>query len=528
MTVTEAPTPAPTQTAPAARRELHGLPAVLGTGDHKTIGRIWVGASALFLVTTVVVGVLVGFERVTLDEFEVVGSGNVLQLLSLHQVGLALLVVVPLFLGLATAVVPLQVGAASIAFPRAAAAALWTWLGGALLLCLGYALDGGPGGGDADAVALWLLGLGLIAAGILLASLCVVTTAFALRTPHMSLLQVPPFAWSMVVAGVIWLVSLPVLLAGILLAYLDLRYGQFQFGAADELFNRLAWVLAQPQVYALAIPVLGIVAEIVPPLTGVVQRGRQVVWGSVAAFGVLAFGAWAQPAFRPELTEEFLYVAMAFAIVLPVLALAGAVSDCVARGKLSLVAPLVLADLALLLVLLAVVAGAIGVIEPLSLLGTTWVEGHFMLVVGAALVAGVAALVWWAPKVWGAHVPGGLGLGAGLLVGLGALVVALSLGLTGLLDVPAAWAAGVADVRDGVEALHVVAAIGSVVLALGALLLVVGLLQVLAAKAPADDAVDPWGGQTLEWSAPSPPPVGNFPEPVAEVTSATPLVTEEG
>lgn len=197
-------------------------------------------------------------------------------------------------------------------------------------------------------------------------------------------------------------------------------------------------------------------------------------------------------------------------------------------GKLSLVAPLVLADLALLLVLLAVVAGAIGVIEPLSLLGTTWVEGHFMLVVGAALVAGVAALVWWAPKVWGAHVPGGLGLGAGLLVGLGALVVALSLGLTGLLDVPAAWAAGVADVRDGVEALHVVAAIGSVVLALGALLLVVGLLQVLAAKAPADDAVDPWGGQTLEWSAPSPPPVGNFPEPVAEVTSATPLVTEEG
>ncbi len=529
MTVTEAPSDAPAQTAGAPRPAPRGLTAVLGTGEHKTLGRIWIGAATLFLVATAVIGALVGFERITLDEFEVLGSGDVAQFVSLHQLGLALLVVVPLFLGLATAVLPLQVGAATIAFPRAAAAALWTWLGGAVLLCLAYALDGGPGGGDVDAVALWLLALGLVVVGILLASVCVVTTVLALRTPQMTLAQVPPFGWAMVVTGVIWILSLPVLVAGLVLAYLDLRYGQLLFGTQAELYPRLGWVLAQPQVYALAIPVLGVVAEIVPPSTGVVQRGRSVVWGSIVVFGILAFGAWAQPFYRPELVEELLYVGVAVAIVLPTLALAGAAADCAARGKVSLAAPSILADLALLLLLGAVVAGAAGVVPAFDLVGTTWAEGQFTLVVAAAVVGALAGLTWWAPKLWGRRLPAVGSLGGGLLLTLGAVVVAVPLGINGALDLPASWYAGaITDVRDGVEALNVVAAVGAVVFGLGALLVLLGAVMLLAGKGTDDDADDPWGGQTLEWSAPSPPPVGNFAGPVPEVTSATPLLTEEG
>src|SRR5215204_3444768 len=130
MTVTEAPPSAPTQTRPAAVRELRGLPAVLGTGEHLTVGRLWLAGAALFLLVTVVVGVLLGFEAMTLDKLEVLGRDHVLQAFSFYRYGIAFLVVMPLFLGLATAIVPLQVGAASIAFPRAAAAALWTWFGG--------------------------------------------------------------------------------------------------------------------------------------------------------------------------------------------------------------------------------------------------------------------------------------------------------------------------------------------------------------------------------------------------------------
>jgi hypothetical protein len=137
MTVTEAPPSAPSGTTADAPREARGLVAVLGSGDHKTTGRLWIGAAALFLLLTVVVGVLLGAERVTVDELEVLGNDHVLQFFSLYRVALTFLVVIPLFIGLATAVVPLQVGAPTLAFPRAAAAALWTWLGGAVCMsCL--------------------------------------------------------------------------------------------------------------------------------------------------------------------------------------------------------------------------------------------------------------------------------------------------------------------------------------------------------------------------------------------------------
>jgi cytochrome c oxidase subunit 1 len=142
--VTEAPPSAPPEATQEPRPEARGLPAVLGSGDHKTIGRLWIGAAALFLLLTVVVGVLLGVEAITVDELEVLGNDHVLQFFSLYRVGLTFLVVLPFFLGLATAIVPLQVGASSIAFPRAAGAALWTWLGGALLLLVSYGLDGGP------------------------------------------------------------------------------------------------------------------------------------------------------------------------------------------------------------------------------------------------------------------------------------------------------------------------------------------------------------------------------------------------
>lgn len=527
MTVTEAPPSAPSgATTPEARRELRGLPAVLGTGDHKTIGRLWIGAAAFFLLVTVVAGALLGFERINVDELDVLGRGHVLQFFSLYRVGLAFLVVLPFFTGLATFVVPLQVGAATIAFPRAAAAALWAWLGGAVLLLLSYAIDGGPGGGDPEAVELWLLAYGLVVVGLLLATVCVATTVIALRAPRMSLQQVPPFAWSMLVAGTIWLLSLPVLLAGLLLAYLDHRYGQQLFAVDDELFARLEWVVAQPQVYAMAIPVLGVAAEIVPVSTGTRQRHRGALWAGIGGFGIFAFGAWAQPFYRPELVQEAVYVGFAFLIGLPLLVVLGGLADGVARGKATVRPALLLTGPALVLLLAAVGAGAAAVVEPLDLQATTWLVGQMNLVFTAALVAVAAALCWWAPKLWGRHVPPLVGVGAGLALAGGGLLVAVGQCITGALDQPIAFEAF--DPRNGVEALNAVSAVGAVVLALGAGLLVLALVRVTSAKAPADDAGDPWGGQTLEWSAPSPPPVGNFAGPVPEVTTATPLAAEEG
>ncbi|HYF47659.1 MAG TPA: cbb3-type cytochrome c oxidase subunit I [Acidimicrobiales bacterium] len=533
MTVTEAPPSAPTETRPAAVRELRGLPAVLGSGDHKTVGRLWLGGAALFLLGTVVVGAILGFEAVTLDKLEVLGRDNVLQAFSAYRWGLAFLVVIPFFLGLATAIVPLQVGAPSIAFPRAAAGALWTWFGGAIVLVLSYALDGGPVGGpdiDADAVAMGLVGLALVLIGIVLGTVCVVTTAIALRAPVMRLFHVPPFTWSMVVAGSIWILSIPVLLAGVLLAYLDLRYGQVEFATPDTLFQRLQWAFDQPQVYVLAIPVLGIAAEVVPVSVGVVQKGRAAVLAGIAAFGALAFGAWAQPAFDPSILEDAPYVLVAFVIGLPLLAVVGGLADSARTGTPKLRPPLLLVVLGILVLLAAVGAGAAHVVDGLDLLGTSWQPAHLDLVFTACLLGVAAGVAWWAPKLWGRFVPTPVALLAGLVIAGGGLLTAVPKGIAGALDQPAFPFAGGFEIEDSMETLNLVSAIGAIVLALGAVLLVLGLLRAALGRGRHDDVDDPWAGQTLEWSTTSPPPVGNFAAPVPEVTTATPLVAtdEEG
>jgi heme/copper-type cytochrome/quinol oxidase subunit 1 len=323
----------------------------------------------------------------------------------------------------------------------------------------------------------------------------------------------------MVVAGVLWLLSIPPFLAGLLLAYLDLQNGQVAYGGAGALIGetgRLNWLFAQPQIYALAIPVLGVLAEIVPVGTGTVQRVRGAVWFGIAGYGALAFGAWAQTAFRPELVEEALYIGVAFAILIPVLIVVGGMGDCAQRGSLTVRPPLVIAGLSTLVLLLAITAGAIGVIGSLEVLGTTWEVGHMNLVFTASLVGIAAALCWWSPRIWGGHLPRLAGVGAALVIAVGGVTLAVAEGIAGLLDQPA-YSYIAFDPRDAVEPLNTIAAVGAIVLALGALILVLGLARVGFARHREDEVADPWGGQTLEWAA----------APVPVVTTATPLVVDD-
>ena len=120
---------------------------MLGTGDHKTIGRLWIGSALLFLLVTVVTGALVGFERIDPALADVLG-GDALKVLAGYRISSLFLVAIPLFLGIATFVTPLQVGAPTIAFPRAAAAAMWTWMLGSGLVLASLALGGGPQGDE--------------------------------------------------------------------------------------------------------------------------------------------------------------------------------------------------------------------------------------------------------------------------------------------------------------------------------------------------------------------------------------------
>ena len=119
---------------------------------------------------------------------------------------------------------PLQVGASTVAFPRAAAAAAWTYLLGGGLLVAAYAIHGGPDGTDARGNALFVSAFVLVLLALLIAWICIATTVVTLRTTGMRLTRVPLFAWSALVAGSVWVLTLPVLIGLAVLSYLDVRY----------------------------------------------------------------------------------------------------------------------------------------------------------------------------------------------------------------------------------------------------------------------------------------------------------------
>ena len=528
MTVTEAPravSPAavePTPQAPAA-----GVAAVVGSGNPRMVGQLFVGTSLVFLLVAGVVGVLVGFERVDTASADLFGD-DLFRAYALHTVTGLFLVVLPLLLGLATAIVPLQVGAATVAFPRASATAYWTYLASGALVVTSFAIDGGPFGTDVAGVELFLLALVGVLVALVVASISVAATVLAVRAPGLTLKRTPLFSWSMLVATVVWTLTLPVLAALLVLAWVDLRQGQRFLGGPGGIYDRIAWVFWQPTVYAFAIPALGIVGDIVPTFA----RRRHVRHGAamflIGLFGALSFGAWAQLGFTIDgsaTPADFLFevpwVVVSFAAVLPVLGLFGLWANTLRLGAPQVGAPLLAGLLGAVLVLAGVAAAAATSIDALDLDGTTWMTGQANLVLIGALTAGLAGVTFWAPKVFGKLLPDPLaGLGA-LALFLGALVYAvpdLASGALGQQRLVQGGAIPEADV-DTVEVLNLVSAIGGVVVVLGVVAFVLALAR---PRGRAEVADDPWDGHTLEWATTSPPPVGNF-AALPEISSEAPV-----
>ena len=537
MTVTEAPRDvsdaAAVDTEPVSPT---GLAALVGSGDPRSIGKLYVGTSLLFLLVAGVTGILVGFEQVDVDKPDNILSSDVLaQVVTLHSISGLFLVVLPLLLGLALAVVPLQVGASTVAFPRAAAASYWSFLVGGGLLLAGYAANGGPYGGETDAVALFIAAFVLLLVALSTAAVCVATTVVALRAPGMTLRRTPLFSWSMLVAGTVWLLTLPVLAAVMVLAYVDLEYGSSELvGGPGGLYNRILWVFWQPAVYAFAIPALGIIADVVPVFAQRRLQRHGAAMFLIGAFGALSIGAWTQVGFTtfdPEADIvpwmfELPWIVVSVAIVLPVLGLLGLWSATLAAGKPKLGSPLLFSLGAGAMLLVGAAAGIATAIEDLELALTTWQSAQTYAVLLAALAAGFAGLAFWAPKLYGNLVPENTARLVATLLPIGTFVLVVPYAIAGVLNQPRLLDVSEASLEDvdelgTVETLNLVSAIGGAVVVGAAVL---GILAVLGARAsrregPGDD---PWNGHTLEWATSSPPPVGNFAS-LPEITSEAPL-----
>lgn len=491
-----------------------GAAGVVTANDCRTVGRAFMAVSLAFAVGAAVIGVLTRLERIDpASPDQVLGGLNAwFQMWTLYRAALVLLVVIPLFLGLAMAVVPPKLGAAGLAFPRAAQASFWSWLIGSLIVAVSVFAGGGWGALDGvtaaerDAMTLTLLGTGLVIASLLAGSVNLAATVISLRPAGMSLLEVPLFAWSVLVSAAVWLFTLPVAAANIVVVYADLRgRDPIAFGnpESSDIWRQLDWLVEQPAVYALAVPVLGIAAEVVADRLGVSLERRGAVVALMGLFGLLAVGGWSQDYFTApaDHRDELLYVAAGLAVIVVVVAFCGGIAAAARRGldRLGGLPGPALAGSALALVLLAgaTASGGLRVIEPFDLLERSTASGVFNAVVAAALVGAAAGAWHWAPEILGRPLSESRGRAAVVLLAAGGALLAAPDVLSGFLGAADLPFVGRYD-SGAVGGLNAVAAVGSVLLALGLIAAAAAVVGALRAGPTADAAGSSDGGTAAD------------------------------
>ncbi|MEY4282667.1 MAG: hypothetical protein RL467_223, partial [Actinomycetota bacterium] len=246
--------------------------------DHKTIGYLYLMTSFAWFLIAGILALLLrselarpGMQFLSYEQYN--------QIFTMHGTIMLLMFATPLFVGFANVVMPLQIGAADVAFPRLNMLSYWLYLFGGFMAFAGFLTPGGaasfgwtvyvplsnatysPGIG-AD---LWLVGLAISGVGTILGGVNFVTTIFTMRAPGMTMFRMSIFSWNVLLTSILVLLAFPPFAAALLGLEADRIYGTHLFDPANGgamLFQHLFWFFGHPEVYILALPFFGIATEI--------------------------------------------------------------------------------------------------------------------------------------------------------------------------------------------------------------------------------------------------------------------------
>lgn len=502
--------------------------------DHKVTGRLYLAGGLLGLVATVAINVLIAVER--LDGADVVLDAEVLpQLVDAQYVGLVFATLLPLVMAACVYAVPLQLGARSIAFPRLASSGFWMWFGGLILTTIALINNGGTLGGDADAVDLFIAGIGLMAIGITATAGAVATTLLTTRAPGMTMRRIPPFSWSALIFSLGVILVMPVLLGTLAYLFLDHRNARTGFGGNEGIFVWVGWIVTQPVTFLFAIPAIGMLAELAPVVFGRRTPVRGVLFGGLALIGMAALAGVTQQNIQNlpwsgsqlnvddletkvrDLVPFLLFNALPVLGMLLVLMVVLQTARPGEGGRFKFSPAILFAFFGFGMVLVGMLGNLLHAADDLDLQGTVFEEATLIYVVYGAVLAAMGATMHWAPKLWGATIDAGKALPLALLGLTGTILAAFPMYIAGFLNQPA----GLSYLDDDLVIWNVIALVGHAFMAVT----VLGFIGLVLLSSRHDDAIgdDPWDAQTLEWATTSPAPRDNFVD-VPVVHSAEPLL----
>ena len=507
--------------------------------DHKVIGHFYLITSFGFFL---VGGLLAELMRTQLarPSNNFVSNEQYNQLFTMHGTIMLLLFATPLFVGFANEIMPLQIGAPDVAFPRLNMFSYWLFLFGGLIVLSGFLTPGGAAdfgwyayspltnavhsagvGGD-----LWILGLVIAGLGTILGAVNFITTIFCLRAPGMTMFRMPIFTWNILLTSVLVLVAFPVLTAALLGLELDRKFGAHLFDAANGgaiLWQHLFWFFGHPEVYIVALPFFGIVTEVLPVFSRKPLFGYKGLVFATTSIAGLSITVWAHHMFSTGAVLLPFFSFLSFLIAVPTGVKFFNWIGTMWRGQITFDTPMLFAVGFLVTFLIGGLSGVLLASPPIDfhVTDTYFVVAHFHYVLfGTVVFSMFAGFYFWWPKMTGTMLNERLGKIHFWTLFVGFHLTFLVQHWLGVQGMPRRVPTYLPS--DGFTTLNTVSTIGAYLLGASTFPFMWNAYRSWRGRNVRVFADDPWGyGNSLEWATSCPPPRHNF-ESVPRIRSERP------
>jgi len=530
---------APPSVARHQARYETGIWSWLATTDHKRIGKLYLYTSLLWFFVGGLEALLI---RTQLwgpnGRFVTAETYN--QLFTMHGTTMVFLVIMPFSAAFFNFLIPLQIGARDVAFPRLNAFSYWVFLLGGVFMNVSWLLHAAPDAGwfgyaplttkayaPGINIDFWVLGLQILGLSSLAAAFNFITTIINLRAPGMDFMKMPVFTWMSFVTQFLLALSFPIITVAVTFLMLDRFYGTNFYtiaaGADPLLWQHLFWLFGHPEVYILILPAFGLVSEVLPIFSRKPLFGYSVMVYSAMVIAFLGFGVWAHHMFAVGMGRV---ADSAFAIMTMLIGIPTGVKifnwiGTLWGGRLRFTTAM---KFAIALIALFTIGGISGVMHssPPSDLQQTdsyFIVAHFHYVLfGGSMMGLFAGLYFYYPKITGRLMSEKIGTVHFWMTFIGMNLTFFPMHFLGLNGMPRrTWTY---DANQGWEMSNQMATVGAYLLGAATLLFAYNWFSSMKKGPVAGN--DPWGAATLEWSIPSPPPDYNF-AVIPTVTSRTPL-----
>jgi cytochrome c oxidase subunit I len=514
-----------------------GLVDWVTTVDHKKIGILYIFTSVAVFLVAGIFAVVVRMELAN-PRLGVLSEGGYNELFTMHGTLMIFLFANQVSTGLANYFVPLQIGAADVAFPRLNAMSYWLYLFGVLMVLSGFLTAGGaasagwtgyPPLSDSQflqgrGMDLWTMGLAIVGIASIAGALNLVVTIFNLRVPGLTMFRLPLFTWGVLVTQLMILFAFPPLTAALAMLFLDRNFGASFFnpavGGSPLLWQHVFWFFGHPEVYIVIFPAFGIISEVIPVFSRKPIFGyNSMVFAFFAIFS-LSFGVWAHHMFTTGQVYLPWFSLMSFLIAVPTGIKVWNWLATLWKGSITFTTSMLFALGFIIVFVMGGITGVFVASPPIDFAvnDTYYVVAHFHYVMGMALLfALLAGAYFWFPKMTGRFLDERLGKINFWLLFVAVNLTFFPMYILGLRGMPRRIARYQPDL--GWNGLNLLSTVGSLLVGVSLALFIWNVWHSLRRPRTAPD--DPWEGNSLEWVTTSPPPHHNFHQ-IPQIISSRP------